>query len=135
MNVCLELPSWQTRIIFFVDETEESLKKTLQLNKKNVTLAEVEELRDALKDDTIDGQVNSFVKGGYYCMIKSPFEELCYSHEIFHVANRILVDRGVTHDGSAEPWAYLIGQITKVYMREILPEVKKDRKKRKTKTD
>lgn len=41
------------------------------------------------------------------------------AHEIFHVANKMLVSRGVTHDADAEAWAYLIGWLTKEYYKLI----------------
>ena len=134
MDFLLPIPVWGTQVVFFIDETEESLKECIKRNSKNLTLKDIEELRDALKDDTIDGQVNSFEKGGYYCLIKSPYDENCWAHEIFHVVNRILTDRGVVHESSAEPWAYLDGFIVKLYLREIRPAYAKEKKKNGTKS-
>ena len=133
MNTLLELPTWQTSVIFLVNEDADSLAEFINKNKKRLLKSEIEELWEGFRDDSIDGQVNTLSKGGYYCMIKSPFAEICWAHEIFHVVNRILTEREVTHDGSAEPWAYLIGYLTEVYLREVIPAVKKEIKERKKK--
>lgn len=133
MSTLLELPTWQTTVIFLVNEDADSLAEFINKNKKRLLESEIKELWEGFRDDNIDGQVNDFSKGGYYCMIKSPFAETCWAHEIFHVVNRILMDRGVTHDASAEPWAYLTGQLTKVYLREVIPMVKEEIKERKKK--
>jgi len=133
MSTLLELPTWQTRVVFLVNEDAESLAEFINNNKKRLLESEIKELWEGFRDDNIDGQVNDFQKGGYYCMIKSPFAETCWSHEIFHVVNRILTDRGVTHDAHAEPWAYLTGQLTRVYLREVIPTVKEEIKERKKK--
>ena len=133
MNTLLELPTWQTTVIFLVNEDADSLAEFINKNKKRLLESEIKELWEGFRDNSIDGQVNDLSKGEYYCMIKSPFAEICWAHEIFHVVNRILTDRGVTHDGSAEPWAYLTGQLTEVYLREVIPMVKKEIKERKKK--
>ena len=133
MSTLLELPTWQTTVIFLVNEDADSLAEFINKNKKRLLESEIKELWEGFRDDNIDGQVNDFSKGGYYCMIKSPFVETCWAHEIFHVVNRILMDRGVTHDASAELWAYLTGQLTKVYLREVIPMVKEEIKERKKK--
>jgi len=50
---------------------------------------------------------------------------LFVAHEIYHIVNRILMDRGIQHTYDDEPYAYLVGWLTNMYYN-TLDELKKD---------
>lgn len=61
-------------------------------------------------------------------MIKNAKDERNYTHELFHIADKILKDRGVEYTENNEALAYMIGWINKQYSY-ILKEINEDNKK------
>ncbi len=113
---------YQTSVCYCIGINEKELKE-LKDNSSNKFNDEI--YNDCLKDitdkDSCDGFAATMLDGTQLMYIRKGFEKdwRIISHEIFHVANKILCDRGVTHDESGEAWAYLIGYLSDEYNKII----------------
>lgn len=105
---------YKADIAILVEPSEKELKKFFENNLKKLTLDEedAKDLREELEDKNNDGFVMS-IKDKYLLCIKKKTDYIL-SHEIYHLANCILWDRGIPHTREDEPYAYLIGWLTEV---------------------
>lgn len=113
----IDIPIYNTSVIILVEVTENEIKDFYANNLDKLTYEEYKMLTDDLDNEKIEGSTMNVDKGGYTLYLRNGKADNFVSHEIFHVCNRILLDRGVQIDNSAEPWAYLIGWFTEEYYR------------------
>ena len=117
----LEVPIYDCHIAFLVESTAEDFEEFYKGNKERLTEEEYKNISDDIKDV---GHVNGLTmkaekECNYLVYLRHPENKDDVAHEIFHVANNILMERGVTFDDDAEAWAYLIGWITKMFYETI----------------
>lgn len=92
---------------------------------RNVTRITDEEYKEMRSDITDKNSCNGFTCetqfGDVIVFLRKGEErkELYVVHEMFHAANKILCKRGVKHDSSAEPWAYMIGYLVNEYYNRL----------------
>ena len=99
-------------IVVAIEPTIEEWRNFRKKNKRNITDDDEKIfLRDFESPDTCNGST-FFLSGGDYMIFVRHKYHGDIAHEIFHACNSILVERGFTHDVTAEPWAYLIGYVT-----------------------
>lgn len=114
----IDIPIYNTSVALLVEVTESELKDFYEDNLDKLTYDDYKMLIDDLNNSGISGSTMSCDKGGYTLYLRNGKADNYVSHEIFHVCNRILLDRGVQIDNNAEPWAYLIGWFTDEYYRK-----------------
>lgn len=85
-----------------------------------------DEIYKQMKDDisnvdSCDGFASTLKDGSYLMYIREGHESdyRVVIHELFHITNKILFDRGVYYEESAEAWAYLIGYLAESYFNII----------------
>lgn len=113
----IDVPIYNTSVALLVEVTESEIKDFYEDNLDKLTYDEYKQLLDDLDNEGIEGTTMRCDKGGYTIYLRNGKSDNYVAHEIFHVCNRILIDRGVQIDDSAEPWAYLIGWFTDEYYR------------------
>lgn len=76
---------------------------------------------DITNVDSCDGFASTLKDGSYLMYIREDHEAdyRVVIHELFHITNKILFDRGVYWEENAEPWAYLIGYLAESYFNII----------------
>lgn len=138
MVIDLDIDIYKTHILFLVGVTLSQYKKVYERNKDAITEEENKGIiRDIKREKSCDGFTLTCDNGDFIVYMRSddPSVEVV-SHEIFHVANKILYYRGVTFDSDAEAWAYLIGHITKRFYRALGEDTARhEKKKNKTKKE
>lgn len=113
----IDIPIYNTSVAVLVEINIKELKNFYKINKNNLTYEEYKDLREDLTKKNIRGFTMTCESGNYLLYLRNGKSDNFVSHEIFHVCNKILLDRGVKIDESAEPWAYLIGWFTEEYYR------------------
>lgn len=113
----LDIPIYDTNVLFLLDVTGEEFAKFLdnEQNKSRITEEEIKSVFDDIKDDKWEGTLFPLDCGAYISLIKNAKDERCYTHELFHIADTILKDRGVEYTENNEALAYMIGWISKQY--------------------
>ena len=86
-------------------------------NATRITDAEYKKMHDdAFSNNKCGGFTEVLDCNDVIMCVKEPYNEDDVAHEILHVANRILLTRGVTPDfDNDEPQAYLVSLLTKYY--------------------
>lgn len=76
---------------------------------------------DILDINSCDGFASTMKDGSYFMYIREghDVDYRVVIHELFHITNKILFDRGVYYEESAEAWAYLIGYLAESYFNII----------------
>ena len=113
----LDIPIYDTNVLFLLDVTGEEFAEFLdnEQNKSRITEEEIKSIFDDIKDDKWEGTLFPLDCGAYISLIKNAKDERCYTHELFHVADTILKDRGVEYTQNNEALAYMVGWINKQY--------------------
>ena len=109
----LPIPIFKTNVIFVIEPTEQEWEEYYLADTEFLKKGDYESiLEDIREPENGDGTTTKTEMGSYVVFIRDRHSRGDIAHEIFHAANWILVDRNVTHDESAETWAYLIGWFT-----------------------
>ena len=58
--------------------------------------------------------------GGYVMVLRDFYKVNYYTHELYHLADRILRDRSVEHTSDDEAYAYLIGWLNEQYVEMFI---------------
>ena len=114
----LDIPIYNTNILFLVETSIEELEDFYKEHKDGFTDEEYEDVKQVIKSDDLCGYVNNLIYRGYICIILDN-KVMYYEHELCHCATRILKDRGIGVDFNDEPFAYLKAWITEQYLELI----------------
>lgn len=121
----LDIPIYDTNVLFLLNVTGEEFAEFLdnEVNKSKINESETKEIFDDIADDKWDGTLFRLKSGNYVSLIKNADDIRNYSHELFHIADQILKDRGVEYTESNEALAYLVGWLNTRYSY-VLEELK-----------
>lgn len=111
----IEIPIYNTDVALLIEITEQELSDFYEDNKEFLTQEEYENLKKDICDTQYEGLTLSTGSHKYLIYLRNGKSDITVPHEIFHVCNKILLDRGVSFDEDAEAWAYLIGWFTNEY--------------------
>ena len=113
----LDIPIYDANVLFLLDVTEEEFAEFLgnEKNKSKLTEEEIKSIFDDIANDKWDGTLFTLDCGNYVSLIKKADDVRNYSHELFHIADQILKDRGVEYTENNEALAYLIGWLNMQY--------------------
>lgn len=110
------IPIYKTTVVMITETTEDEWLEFYKLYDDKITDDDNKYiLKDINNPDACNGSTLVLDKGDYAIFIRHKDYEGDVAHEIYHVANKILCSRGVTHDADGEAWAYLIGWLTEEY--------------------
>ena len=119
----IDIPIYNTSVCFMIgDITKEDLDILRQDNPDKIDEVLYKHFcNDFFDNDRCDGLTTTVADGTYLIFVRSGFEfnPRVVFHELFHLTNYILCDRGVEHNETAEAWAYLLGWIAEGYYNII----------------
>ena len=107
----LDIPIYNTNCLFILEPTKEEMDEFLnnENNLSKLTNEEYKSLFNELDNTFSQGYTTTLNKGSYLIILKDSNNPVYYLHELFHLANFILWDRGVELNRGGEAYAYLIG--------------------------
>lgn len=114
----LDIPIYDANVLFLLDVKGEEFAEFLdnKVNKSKINESEIKEIFDDIANDKWDGTLFRLNNGGnYVSLIKKADDVRNYSHELFHIADQILKDRGVEYTENNEALAYLVGWLNVQY--------------------
>jgi hypothetical protein len=118
MVAVIDVPIYTKSVAVLAEITLEEFDRFYYDNATKVTDEEYRKIRKDIQDTKDVGGVVWWLDSGLALMyVRDGKSDYTVPHEIFHVCNKILYTAGVTHDGDAEPWAYLIGWFTNEYYK------------------
>ena len=121
----IDIPIYNTSVCFFIVGTKEELDILKEDNPHKIDQEIYTQiLTDIEQPDKCDGFTIPLLDMSYLIYIRDGLEynpRICI-HEIFHVVNYTLTDRGVKHEETAEALAYLIGWLTEEYYKFLNQE-------------
>lgn len=121
----LDIPIYDTNVLFLLDVTGEEFAKFLdnEVNKSKINESEIKAIFDDIENPKWDGTLFRLSGGNYVSLIKKADDVRNYSHELFHIADQILKDRGVEYTENNEALAYMVGWLNTQYSY-VLEELK-----------
>lgn len=121
----LDIPIYDTNVLFLLDVTGEEFAEFLdnKVNKSKINESEIKAIFDDIANDKFDGTLFRLSGGNYISLIKKADNVRNYSHELFHIVDQILKDRGVEYSENNEALAYMVGWINEQYSY-VLDELK-----------
>lgn len=125
----LDIPIYDTNVLFLLDVTGEEFAKFLdnEKNKQKIDDETIKEIFDDIADERWGGTVwRVDNNSSYVCLIKEINKVSYNTHELFHLADSILKDRGVEYTENNEALAYMVGWINEQYSY-MLDEFNKDK--------
>ena len=126
----LDVPIYDTNVLFLLETTGEEFAKFLdnEKNKGKIVDETVKEIFDDIADKRWGGTVwRVDNNSAYICLIKEANKVSYNTHELFHLADSILKDRGVEYTENNEALAYMVGWINEQYSY-MLEEFNKEKK-------
>ena len=133
----LDVPIYNANILFLIETTAEEFSAFMdnKTNKDKMTDNEVMLVMKDIADISYGGFTMSLDAGGYVVFMRECHRAFYYVHEIYHVCDRILKQRGVEHTLDDEAYAYLVGWLVEEYLaiiEEHKAEIRKNKKKKTT---
>ena len=113
----IDIPIYNTSVAILVEITEQQLEEFYNDNKSILSSEEYENLKKDIFNKKYGGLTLHTDSNHFLIYLENGKSDNMVPHEIFHVCNKILLDRGVSFDADAEAWAYLIGWFTEEYYR------------------
>ena len=113
----LDIPIYGANVLFLIEPSGEEWAGFCDNEKNKVKLTE-EEIKlvfNEIASDKWSGTTIRLDKGGYVFLIKGAHNPCYFAHELYHVADRILKDRGVEHTDDDEAYAYMVGWLNEQY--------------------
>lgn len=105
MIIALDIPIYRCDVVFFMEPSIEEFKEFYKKNKDNIDEEDFKDILKDLEDKDVAGAV--WTCGvNYICYIKNMKKKGHIDHELYHLTNTILTDRGVEHTRNDEPFAY-----------------------------
>lgn len=127
MILAFKVPIYRAEVALFIATTVEEFEKFYKDNKKKITDEAYQQIKKDLADEDETGGANYICGISYITYIRNPYDENSIAHELYHLTNNILTDRGVEHTLIDEPYAYLNGYLHTQW-KECLKEYKKEKK-------
>lgn len=126
MIISMEVPIYRCDVAFFLEVTVEELDDFYKRNKKNLDEEDYNLLKKDIEDtEKVAGAV--YTCGVNYIMyVRNTKNKGHCDHELWHLTNSILSQRGVEHTETDEPYAYL-NEFLHNEFRSILIQFKKDK--------
>lgn len=133
MIIALGIPIYRCDVAFFLNTTVDELEDFYKNNKDRVDSESYEVIKKDIKNaEEIGGAV--YTCGVNYIVYIRDIRKKGYiDHELYHLTNTLLTDRGVEHSRNDEPFAYFneylhdeFRDMLKKYAKEI--KAKKDDK-------
>ena len=107
----VDVPLYKCSVVFLIETTREEWLKFFDEQKPKVTDVDNTHVLEEYDAETI-GFTLQTAQNDYICYVNNKDRLGLVAHEIFHVANMILVDRNFKIDYIGEAWAYLIEFLT-----------------------
>lgn len=114
----LDVPIYNSNVLFLLETTGEEWAEFLdnEKNKERICDETVKEIFDDIANEHWGGTVWKVGNNAaYICLIKDANNVNYYTHELFHLADNILKDRGIEYTENNEALAYMIGWINEQY--------------------
>lgn len=114
----LDVPIYDTNVLFLLKTTGEEFAEFLdnEKNKQRIGDEIIKEIFDDIADERWGGTVwRVDNNSAYICLIKEADKVSYNTHELFHLADSILKDRGVEYTENNEALAYMVGWINEQY--------------------
>ena len=107
MIIALGVPIYRCDVAFFLETTIEELNTFYNKNKKNLDEEDYRLLRKDIEDTKKTGGAVYTFGINYIMYVRNTKEKGHCDHELWHLTNSILNDRGIEHTTTDEPYAYL----------------------------
>lgn len=121
----IDIPIYKCSVVILVDATLDDWEIFYGTHKNELTERDNINVADMYSERNTNGFCMQ-TEGGYYiCHISDKENIGLVAHEIFHVANMLLADKGYKHDYCDEPEAYLIEFLINAFYHLIGEEKEK----------
>ena len=107
MIISLEIPIYHCDVAFFLETTIDELGVFFNKNRKNLDEEDYRLLRRDIEDTKKTGGAVYTFGVNYIMYVRNTREKGHCAHELYHLTNTILSQRGVEHTETDEPYAYL----------------------------
>lgn len=107
MIISLEIPIYHCDVAFFLETTVDELGVFFNKNKKILDEEDYRLLRRDIEDTKKTGGAVYTFGVNYIMYVRNIKEKGHCAHELYHLTNTILSQRGVEHTETDEPYAYL----------------------------
>ena len=105
MTIQLEVPIYRCNVAFFLETSVEDFKDFYKDNKDRIDEDDFKRIKEDIESEDVAGAV--WTCGvDYICFIRNMKKKGHIDHELYHLTNTILTDRGVDHTRNDEPFAY-----------------------------
>lgn len=105
MTIALSIPIYRCDVAFMLESTIEDFEGFYKDNKDKMSEEEYKSIKSDMEDNDVAGAV--FTCGvNYIVFIRNMKKKGHVDHELYHLTNIILVDRGVEHTRNDESFAY-----------------------------
>lgn len=124
MIISSSIPVYRCDVAYFLETTVEELQEFYKNNRKNM---DDDVLKEIKKDIENSGEVAGAVYTcgvNYIMYIRDIRKKGHIAHELYHLTNCVLIDRGVEHTRCDEPFAYL-----NEFLHDSFDDVKKEFKR------
>ena len=124
MIISSRVPIYRCDVAYFLETTVKELDEFYSMNKDNMDKDDYDAIKeDIQKENEVGGAV--YTCGvNYIIYIRNIKEKGHIDHELWHLTNSILIDRGVEHTRNDEPYAYLNEYLHDDF-RDIVKQYKK----------
>lgn len=126
MIISLEIPIYHCDVAFFLETTVDELGAFFNKNRKNLDEEDYRLLRRDIEDTKKTGGAVYTFGVNYIMYVRDTKEKGHCAHELYHLTNTILSQRGVEHTETDEPYAYLNEWLHDEF-REILKQFKEEK--------
>lgn len=127
MIIALGIPIYRCDVAFFLETTIDELDAFYNKNRKNLDEEDYRLLRKDIEDTKKTGGAVYTFGVNYIMYVRNTKEKGHCDHELWHLTNSILNDRGVEHTSTDEPYAYLNEWLHDEF-RNILKDFNKEKK-------
>lgn len=131
MIISLEIPIYRCDVAFFLETTVDELGAFFSKNRKNLDEEDYRLLRRDIEDTKKTGGAVYTFGVNYIMYVRNTKEKGHCDHELWHLTNSILNDRGIEHTTTDEPYAYLNEWLHDEF-RNIIKDFNKEKKDEKS---
>ena len=127
MIISMAIPIYRCDVAFFLETDVKELDDFYKRNKHNLDDEDYKLLKKDIEDRKKCGGACYTFGVNYIVYIRDTKKQGHCDHELWHLTNSILTDRGVEHSDLDEPFAYLNEYLHDEF-REVLKQFNKDKK-------